>query len=201
LEALAKLASEGKTILFAGTKVPVRAAVKKTAEETGMPYIVNRWFGGTLTNWETIKERLEHLQELKDKTKSEDWKKYPKHERMDMEKEIQKLEHFFGGISKMEKLPDAIFIVDIHEDEIAAKEAKKTGITSFAITDTNVNPDMVNYAIPANDDATSSVELILDKVGEAIKKNKKGKTAKKAKKTTKTKKKTSKKKSTSKKKK
>ncbi|MDX1608231.1 MAG: 30S ribosomal protein S2 [Candidatus Spechtbacterales bacterium] len=193
LESLAKLAQEGKTILFVGTKVPVRSAVQKTAEDTGMPYIVNRWFGGTLTNWETIKERLEHLQALKDKTKSEEWSKYPKHERMDMEKEIKKLEHFFGGISSMEKLPDAIFIVDIHEDEIAAKEAKKTGIKSFAITDTNVNPAMVDHPIPANDDAVSSVELILAWVAEEFKKSKKVKTST-SKKNTSAKKKSAKKK-------
>ncbi|MEX0877974.1 MAG: 30S ribosomal protein S2 [Candidatus Spechtbacterales bacterium] len=171
LEVIKSLAEEGKVILFVGTKLPMREAVKETAEAVGMPYLVNRWFGGTLTNWATISERVTHLKELKEKKGTEEWKKYPKHERLEMEKEIKKLEHVFGGIEQMEKLPDAVFITDARENEIATKEARRMKIKSIAITDTNVNPANVDVAIPANDDAVSSVVLILGKVREVILKN------------------------------
>lgn len=168
IQELKDLAAEGKKILFVGTKVPVRAVVREAAEELSMPYVVNRWYGGTLTNWASIYERIERLKELREKKRSEEWEKYTKHERLLMDREIDKLEHAFGGIETLEGLPDAVFIVDANEEEIATREARKTGIPSFAIVDTNVNPENVDYAIPANDDAVSSVELILNKVKAAI---------------------------------
>lgn len=182
LEVLKQFAQEGKVILFVGTKLPMRNIIQETAEATGMPYIVNRWFGGTLTNWSTMSERIAHLKDLKEKRGSEEWKKYPKHERMEMEKEIKKLEHVFGGIENMEKLPHAIFIADARENHIAAKEARRMKIKSVAIIDTNVNPTTVDYPIPANDDAITSVTLILSKIQDAILKSKKGKDSEVAKK-------------------
>lgn len=175
LDFIKKLSKEGKVILFVGTKLPVRDIVKKIAKDTGMPYIVNRWYGGTLTNWDTISERIVYLNNLREKKKSEEWKKYPKHERMGMVKEIKKLEKFFGGIEKMKKLPDALFVVDAHTNNISILEARKKGIPSIGIIDTNINPKMVNFAIPGNDDSISSVEFLLSKVKDAILKNQKNK--------------------------
>lgn len=169
LEYIKTLAKEGKTVLLVGTRLPVREAVKSLAEETKMPYAVNRWYGGTLTNWNTIQERIQFLKDLKEKKKSSEWKKYPKHERMEMEKKIAKLENVLGGIEKMEKLPDAVFLVDLKENHTAAREAKKIGIPTIGIVDTNINPSDVDYPIPANDDALTSVQFILDKVKGALK--------------------------------
>lgn len=175
LEFLKSAAEEGKTILFVGTKLPVRGIVKEAAEETGMPYVVSRWFGGTITNWKTISERVQHLKDLRAMTKSEEWNKYPKHERMQMEKEIQRLEHNFGGLENMEKTPDVVFVVDARENAIALQEAKKINISTVGIADTNIDPRVLDYPIPANDDAISSVEFIVSKVQEVIAKNKKAK--------------------------
>jgi len=172
LEFLKNFVEEGKIILFVGTKVPLREMTKQIAEETNMPYVVNRWFGGTLTNWDTIKTRIEYLEELIEKTKSEDWKKYTKHERLKMKKEIEKLEANFGGIQNMKKLPDALVVTDGKENALAIKEAIARDIPTVGIVDTNVDPRNLNYPIPANDDSISSVKLILSKIEEAIVKNK-----------------------------
>ncbi|MEX2145196.1 MAG: 30S ribosomal protein S2 [Candidatus Spechtbacterales bacterium] len=177
LEFIKNLAKEGKTILFVGTKLPARQAIKTVAEKTGMPYVANRWYGGTLTNWSSISERIAFLKELRAKKGSDEWNKYPKHERLEMEKKIKKLEYNLGGIEKMEKLPDAVFVVDLHQNKLAAQEARKTKIVSLGIADTNVNPKLVDFPIPASDGAVSSIALILDKVADAIIKSKKGKTA------------------------
>lgn len=185
LEFVKELAKEGKVILFVGTKLPVRGMVRSAAEETGMPFVDIRWLGGTLTNWKTISERVQHLKDLRAKTKTEEWNKYPKHERMQMEKEIQKLEYEFGGLETMERVPDAVFVVDARQDVLALKEAKKINIPTIGIADTNINPAEITYPIPANDDAMSSVELIVTKVKDAILENKKASKPKaKAEKTT-----------------
>ncbi|MDX1535652.1 MAG: 30S ribosomal protein S2 [Candidatus Spechtbacterales bacterium] len=183
LKAVEDLVKSNKTILFVGTKLPVRNIIREAAKETGMPYVDVRWLGGTLTNWKTISQRVQHLKDLRAKKKSEEWEKYPKHERMQMDKEIQKLEYNLGGLEDMDKLPDAVFVVDAHEDNLALEEAKKIGIKTIAIADTNINPEMIDYIIPANDDAISSVELITGKVKDAMMKNTKGKSKKKTKKT------------------
>ncbi|MDP4010575.1 MAG: 30S ribosomal protein S2 [Candidatus Spechtbacteria bacterium] len=177
LEFIKGLISEGKTILFVGTKLPARGAVKEAAEKTGMPYVSNRWYGGTLTNWASISERITYLKDLRAKKGSDEWKKYPKHERLEMDKKIKKLEYNLGGIEKMEGLPGAVFIVDLHGNELAAREARRMKIPCIGIADTNVNPKLADFPIPASDGAVSSIKLILDKVGEAILKNKKGKVA------------------------
>lgn len=173
LEIVGKLAEEGKTILFVGTKLPVRSLVREVAEEVNMPYVINRWLGGTFTNWKSIYSRIEYLKELREKKRSEDWKKYKKHERLQMEKEISKLEISFGGIENLEKTPEAIFLVNVHENNLSAKEAKQTNIISIGIVDTNVDPNEVDYPIPANDDSKLAVSFILNKVKEVILKNQK----------------------------
>lgn len=177
LEFMNGLSKEGKTILFVGTKLPIRNIVREVAEKTGMPYVVNRWFGGTLTNWASISERIAFLKELRAKKSSDEWKKYPKHERLEMDKKIEKLEYGFGGIEKMEKLPDAVFVADMHENKLAAQEARMMNIVCVGMVDTNVNPKLADFPIPANDDSVLSVRFILSKVEKSILKNKEGKTA------------------------
>lgn len=172
-----ELISNGKIILFVGTKVPVRNLVKDIAEETKMPYVVNRWFGGTLTNWETISERVQFMKDLKEKMKSKEWEKYTKHERLKMKKLFDKLHLNLGGIKNMSKLPDALFVVGTKEDAIALREAAIKGIPTIGIVDTNVDPSTVTHPIPSNDDSVSAVKLILSKVKDVMLKNAKSKPA------------------------
>jgi len=168
LKYLKTMVDANKVVLFVGTKPPLKEMTKETAEAVGMPYVVNRWFGGTITNWSTIKERIDYFKELKEKTKSEDWEKYTKHERLKMKKEIEKLEENLGGIQNMAKLPDLLFVTDSKENALAIKEAKMKNIPVVGIVDTNVNPEDLTYPIPANDDSIASVKLVLDKIEEAL---------------------------------
>jgi len=168
LEFIENCVKEKKIILFVGTKAPIREMVKSLAQEFSFPYITHKWIGGTFTNFPEIKKRVEYLKELKEKKNSPDWEKYTKKERKKMEEEIKKLEEKFGGLSNLETLPDVVFICDLVKENLAAKEARKKGIKVVAICDTNSNPEMADYFIPANDDAVSSVKYILGKVREAI---------------------------------
>lgn len=173
LEYVENLAKEGKTMLFVDTKPSTKEETQKIAEELGMPFMVERWSGGTITNWKTISDRIEHLKDLEAKTKGEEWKKYTKKERSDMKEQISKLNTFFGGIKNMSDLPEAIFVVDMKENSIAIDEARKRNIRVVAISDTNVDPSNADYPIPANDDALSSVKYILGRIKEAMAKGKK----------------------------
>jgi small subunit ribosomal protein S2 len=168
LEYIKNLVEEKKTILFVDTRPFTRSETRAVAEELGMPYVIERWFGGTITNWKTISERIEHLKDLESKAKSEEWEKYTKKERHDMEEEIGKLNILWGGIKNMTGLPDAIFVVDMRENSLAIKEARRKNIPVIAIADTNADPTLADYPIPANDDALSSVKYILGKVRSAI---------------------------------
>lgn len=173
LKFIQKLISENKILLLVGTKVQIKDLVKNIALDCDLPYVNERWLGGTLTNFKTIKKRVEYFKELERKKKDRELEKYTKKERADLDKELKKLEIKFGGIKELEKIPDAIFVVDIRKDILVVKEARKKGIKIIAITDTNVDPSLVNYPIPANDDAISSVKYILEKVKEVILKAKK----------------------------
>ena len=168
LEVLKEFRVDSKVILFVGTKIQMRTVLIETAKALGYPYVVNRWIGGTLTNFEGISKRLEHFLELERQKKEGELDKYTKKERLEIDKELETLEMKFGGIKELSKLPDAMFIIDADENELAIKEAKAVGIPIVAITDTNINPETVDYAIPANDDALSSVSYILAKVKDAL---------------------------------
>ena len=172
LKFLKEAAKEGKLILFVGTKPQVREIVKKIATELNFPFVVSRWIGGTFTNFQEIKKRVERLKELEQKKQSEQWEKYTKKERAEIEEEIKKLEEKFGGIKNLEKLPDIVFVCDMTKEYLAIKEAKRKGIKIVAISDTNADPSLADFPIPANDDAISSVKFILEKVKEAILKGK-----------------------------
>jgi len=164
--------SEGKTLLLVGTKIQIRGLIREIAKDCDLPYVVERWLGGTFTNFEVIKKRIDYFKNLEKEKASGELEKYTKKERAKIDQKLEGLELKFGGIKNLEKLPDIIFVLDIKKDAGAVKEAKETGIKIVAIVDTNVNPDLVDYPIPANDDAISSVKYILDKVKEVILKTK-----------------------------
>lgn len=170
-EALAFVQSvvrEQKILVLIGTKVQIKKMVKEVAEEISIPYVSERWLGGTFTNFGVIRRRIEYLYDLEKKRDEGQLEKYTKKERAKIEKEIQDLNIKIGGIKSLEKLPDAIFVLDVKKDGLAAKEARMKGIASIGLIDTNVDPSLVDFPIPANDDAISSVRYILGKVKEAI---------------------------------
>lgn len=165
---ISKLIADGKTIIFVGTKPQLKMIVQKTAEDCGLPYVTERWLGGTFTNFETIRKRVDYFIDLEKKRASGELEKYTKKERLNFDREIARLKTKFEGIRNMSKLPDAVFIAGIDRDITAAREAKKKGIKIVAIVDTNVNPDIVDYPIPANDDAISAVAHLLSKASDCI---------------------------------
>jgi small subunit ribosomal protein S2 len=168
LEYLKKQASEGKAILFVGTKMQVKNTLKKTAEEIGMPYVSSKWLGGFLTNFAVIRNLVRKYKDLVEKRNSGKLDKYTKKERLDFDREISKLETNVGGLVSLTKTPDVIFIWDIKKEKTAFQEAMKKKIPIVAVCDTNVNPDGVKYIIPVNDDATKGIKLVMNLVKEAI---------------------------------
>ena len=168
IQYLQQCKKENKTILFVGTKFPVRDLVKDVAIALKMPYITTYWPGGLLTNWDTIRTRTEKLKELEKLTQSAEWEKYTKQERSLMNKELDRLRERWEGIQFMDKVPDVMCIIDIQEDSIAFTEAKKKNIPVVGLVDTNSDPQGVDYPIPANDDAVSSVAVILNKIKSSL---------------------------------
>ena len=164
------LASEGGIVLFVGTKKQTQDTIEKYAQECGMPYVKNRWLGGTLTNFETISKRTKRLAEIEDMEASGVFDKLPKKEVLGIKKEYEKLLYNIGGIRDMKRIPDALYIVDPHKEVIALNEAKKLGIPIVAITDTNCDPDNIDFVIPGNDDAIRSCSLITSVIADAVKK-------------------------------
>lgn len=165
---VSKIVSEGKTIAFVGTKIQLKALIQKAAEDCGVPYVTERWLGGTFTNFETIQKRVAYFKDLEKKKATGELEKYTKKERLNFDREIAILKTKFEGVRNLSKLPDAVFIFGLDKDITCAAEAKRKGIKIVALVDTNVNPDIVDYPIPANDDAISAVRYILDKVVETI---------------------------------
>jgi small subunit ribosomal protein S2 len=168
LKFIARIVAEQKVILFVGTKVQVREITKKAAQDSRMPYVVERWLGGTFTNFETIYKRVQYYKDLEIKKVRGDFEKYTKKERMGLEKEIASLNIKFEGIKNMEKLPDAVLILDLKKDIAVAREARCKGIKIIGVVDTNIDPEIADYIIPGNDDAISSVAYILEKIKETI---------------------------------
>ncbi len=160
--------TEGKKILFISNKKQAADLIKSIAKRLRMPYVVERWLGGTFTNFKVIRQRVRYLKNLREMFEKGELKKYTKFEQMKKMEEIEKLENKIGGIEEMTELPGAIFVVDIKEDYLAIREARKVGIPVIALADTNVDPREANYPIPANDDAISSLRFILGCVGKAL---------------------------------
>ncbi len=164
------LKKEGKIIMFVSTKPEFRKIITETAKETGMPYVVNRFLGGMMTNFPTMKKRIDYYNDLlKQEESGELERKYTKQERVKISKEMEGLEKKFGGVRKLERIPDAIFVVDMIKDSLAIKEARMCGVAVVAIADTNANPSFTDSFVPANDDSVSSVSYILDEVKKALK--------------------------------
>lgn len=169
LKFIQDIISENKVLLVVGTKVQVKELAKEIAKECGLPYITERWLGGTFTNFDIMKKRLDYFKDLERKKAEGELEKYTKKERAKIDLELRDLETKFGGIKNLEKLPDAIFVLDMKKDALAVKEAREKGVKVIGISDTNVDPALADYPIPANDDAISSVKYILEKVKETIK--------------------------------
>ena len=163
-----KIAENGGNFLFVGTKKQANEAAKEEALRSNSYYVIERWLGGTLTNFRTIQKRIKRLLEIEEMEASGTINVYPKKEIAVIRKEAARLENFLGGIKEMKKLPDALVVVDPIEDKTAVLEAKKLNIPVFALTDTNCNPALVNYGVPANDDAIKSIKLMMSLFADAI---------------------------------
>jgi small subunit ribosomal protein S2 len=164
-----KTVQNGGVILFVGSKKQAQSIIERHAKDCGMPYVTERWLGGTMTNFSVILKLIRKLKDLKKKSEKGELEKYTKKEQLEFKREIEKLEKSIGGIQYMEKIPEAIFILDIKKEKTAFEEAKKRRIKIIAVCDTNVNPKDVDYIIPGNDDATKSIELIVGFISESIK--------------------------------
>ena len=172
LDFIKDFVQQDKIILFVGTKLPIRSLIQDIAEECEFPYVTNRWLGGTITNFQIIKKRIDYFNDIRKKRSQGELEKYTKKEQLEIDKDIERLDLKIGGIKDMQKLPDAIFVVDMKKNTIAVKEARAQGIPVIAIADTEVNPSLVDYPIPANDDAITSVKYILEKIKKVILDNK-----------------------------
>ena len=157
----------GGEVLIIGTKKQARETVQMEAERAGLPFVNNRWLGGTLTNFRTIQSRIRHLINLETATVRGDFLRMTKKEQLDKSNEAARMNHYFGGIKKMERLPAAVFIIDTVKEAIAVQECKRLNIPIVSLVDTNCDPDPVSYPIPSNDDAIRAIKLILGKMADA----------------------------------
>jgi small subunit ribosomal protein S2 len=154
-----QVTSEGKKVLFVGTKKQAKEVVEEEAKRSGMYYVTNRWLGGMLTNYQTVKASIDRLKKIEALKDSPEWNEVPKKEQSRYERDLSSLQKSLGGIQDMKKLPGAIFVIDTEKEHIAIKEAKKLGIPTIAVVDTNCNPSDISYVIPGNDDAIRSIRL------------------------------------------
>jgi len=159
---------KGGTLLFIGTKKQAQEAIKENALRCGMPYVTNRWLGGTLTNWMTISKRIGRLKELEDMEETGELNEMPKKEATRVRHQLTKLRRNLEGLRNMERLPAAVFIIDPRKEHIALMEARKLGIPVIAVVDTNCDPDLVDYVIPGNDDAIRAANLISKIIANAV---------------------------------
>lgn len=165
---LSKTVAEGKTILFVSTKPQAIALIEESAKNCGMPFVVSRWIPGFLTNFPTVKTRIDYLKSLKEQEANGEFEKYTKKEAGQLKKTIDKLEVSLGGVQNLTKKPDAVFVADVVKDEIVVKEANVMKIPVIGICDSNANPNPVDYPIPGNDDAVKSLKFLIGKVFEAV---------------------------------
>lgn len=162
------VAAEGGTVLFVGTKKQAHNTVREEAERCGMFYVNERWLGGMLTNFDTIRSRVRRLDTLERMEEDGSFERLPKREVMQLHKEYDRLQRYLGGIREMNKLPSALFVIDPRKERIAVHEARKLGIPIVAIVDTNCDPDEIDYVIPGNDDAIRAVRLLTNKMADAV---------------------------------
>ena len=166
--AISDIAAQGGTVLFVGTKKQAQEAIKSEAERCGMYYVNERWLGGMLTNFKTIQSRIKRLKEIERMSQDGTFDVLPKKEVINLKKEWDRLEKNLGGIKEMQRIPDAIFVVDPKKEHICISEAQTLGITLFGICDTNCDPEELDYVIPGNDDAIRAVKLIVSKLADAV---------------------------------
>jgi len=162
------LVADGGTILFVGTKKQAQDPVQSYAERCGMPYVNERWLGGMLTNFQTISKRVAKMKEYQRMRDSGEFEAMPKKEALLISRELEKLERNLGGIRNMERLPDAVFVLDTKKEDIAVTEANKLGLPIVAVVDTNCDPDIIQYVIPGNDDAIRSANLMARVIADAV---------------------------------
>jgi small subunit ribosomal protein S2 len=165
---LQTVGAKGGTVLFVGTKKQAKIAIRDMADRVDMPYVTERWLGGMLTNWQTIYKSVQKLEEIEAMMRDGRMENFSKKEQLEFSRQYEKLNTNLGGIRKMRKLPDAVFVVDTAEEETAVREANKLGIPVIGIVDTNCDPTLVRYPIPGNDDAIRSISLFTRVVAEAI---------------------------------
>jgi small subunit ribosomal protein S2 len=162
------LVADGGTLLFVGTKRQAQEAIEGEARRCGMPFVTQRWLGGTLTNFHTIQNRIDHLVRLEDARARGELEFYPKKERLKLEEEIVRLNRYLGGIKEMTALPSAVFIVDTTKEYIAVAEALRSGIPIVSLVDTNCDPDVIDYPVPSNDDAIRAIKLLTARMADAV---------------------------------
>jgi small subunit ribosomal protein S2 len=164
--------SEGGSVLFVGTKRQAQATIAEQSDRCAMPYVNRRWLGGTLTNWRTIRERIDRLHEMEAQRELGTFDQLTKREALSREREIDKMNERFGGIKEMTVLPDLVFVIDVRREKNAVEEANKLGIPVVAVVDTNCDPWPIDYIIPANDDAIRAIKLITTKMADAVEEGK-----------------------------
>jgi len=167
-ELVSKIASNGGSILFIGTKSQGQSIIEKHAKACGMPYINQRWVGGLFTNYANVSKLIKKYRSLKEQRETGALAKYTKKEQVEFSKEIEKLDKMVGGLESMTRLPEAVFVLDVKREKTAVMEAKKRKITVIGFSDSNINPEMLDYPIPANDDAVNSIEMITKTIANAI---------------------------------
>ena len=167
-EFVRKLVADGGVVLFVGSKRAARQAITEEATRCGMPYVSQRWLGGMLTNFKTIRQSIKRLKELEEITAEGGGREFTKKEMLALVRERDKLQRSLGGIKDMESLPDAVFVIDVGHEEIAVKEAKKLGIPVVAVVDTNCSPEGIDYPIPGNDDAMRAIHLYAEGIADAV---------------------------------
>jgi len=160
--------AEGGTIVFVGTKKQAQENIIQAAGSCNMPYVTERWLGGTLTNWQTIKQRIGYLLELEQRRESGDFARLPKKEALRLDQTIEKLNRRLGGLKHVKRIPDMLLVVDVHREAIAVKEANILEIPILAMVDTNCDPDPIDFVIPSNDDAIRAIKLVVSHLADAV---------------------------------
>jgi small subunit ribosomal protein S2 len=167
-EAVKETASKGGIILFVGTKRQAQETIEAEAKRCGMPYVNVRWLGGTLTNFSTIKKRIEYLEMMERQKEMGEFDRLPKKEALQKERELERLRRKIGGLRGLNRLPDMLYVVDVVKEELAVKEANRLGIPVVGVVDTNADPELVTYCIPANDDAIRAIKVITSEIASAV---------------------------------
>ncbi len=167
MEEVRDLVADYKQVVFVGTKRQASAIIKEEAEKVGAPYVAVRWLGGTITNWDQINKSIKKLTDYTEKKEAGEFKKYTKKENLLIDREINRLDRFLGGLKDIKEIPAAVFVIDVKKEHAVIKEANMKGVKVIGVVDSNADPDGVDFVIPANDDAVSSIKLIVAKMAEA----------------------------------